>query len=119
MSETFPITLAGKTWQIPHLPFRILKKLQPRLLAKGASLFGGDLKTLVFRLEEEQLDALAEDAFTAISFVEPTLTQEQFLELPFSSRELLETVTSLMRAGGLEVRKPAAGEEPGDDEKKA
>jgi hypothetical protein len=120
MSETFPVTLAGRTWQLPHLPFRILKKLQPRLLAKGAALFGGDLKTLVFRLDEEQLDALAEDAFTALNFAEPTLSKEQFLELPFSSSELLQTVPSLMQACGLELKK-AEGQpiEAEDAEKKA
>ena len=40
--ETFAISLGGKTWPLPHLPFRAIKAIQPALfdiyLAAGGSV---------------------------------------------------------------------------------
>ena len=41
--EAFVISLGGKTWSIPHLPFRAIKAIQPALFeaylgAGGASM---------------------------------------------------------------------------------
>ena len=29
--ETFPVSLGGKSWALPHLPFRAIKAIQPAL----------------------------------------------------------------------------------------
>ena len=55
----------------------------------------------VARLNEAQLDRLAEATWRAVSFVEPELSLTKFLELPFSVGELIQVFPSVARAAGL------------------
>ncbi len=100
--EAFAISLGGKTWSVPHLPFRAIKSIQPALfdvyLAAGGSSMSGDS---VARLSEAQLERLAEATWRAISFVEPELSLANFLNLPFSVGELMKAFPSVARAAGL------------------
>jgi hypothetical protein len=100
--DAFAISLGGKTWSVPHLPFRSIKAIQPALfdiyLAAGGSTMSGES---VARLTEAQLDRLAEATWRAISFVEPELSLANFLELPFSVGELIQAFPSVARAAGL------------------
>jgi hypothetical protein len=100
--EAFAISLGGKTWSVPHLPFRAIKAIQPALfdvyLAAGGASISGES---VARLSETQLDRLAEATWRAISFVEPELSFVNFLELPFSVGELIQAFPSVARAAGL------------------
>jgi hypothetical protein len=100
--ETFAISLGGKTWTLPHLPFRAIKAIQPALfdvyLAAGGSSMSAES---VARLSEAQLDRLAEATWRAIAFVEPELSLVKFLDLPFSVGELIQAFPSVARAAGL------------------
>ncbi len=100
--ETFAISLGGKTWSVPHLPFRAIKVIQPALfdvyLAAGGSSMSAES---VARLSETQLDRLAEATWRAIAFVEPELSLVNFLDLPFSVGELIQAFPSVARAAGL------------------
>ena len=100
--EAFPISLGGKIWSVPHLPFRAIKMIQPALfnayLAAGGSSMSGET---VARLDESQLDRLAEATWRAVSFVEPELSLAKFLDLPFSVGELIQAFPSVARAAGL------------------
>jgi len=100
--ETFAISLGGKIWSVPHLPFRAIKAIQPALfdiyLAAGGASMSGES---VARLNETQLERLAEATWRAISFVEPDLSLANFLELPFSVGELIQAFPSVARAAGL------------------
>ena len=100
--EAFAISLGGKTWSVPHLPFRAIKSIQPALfdvyLAAGGSSMSGDS---VARLSEAQLERLAEATWRAISFVEPELSLANFLNLPFSVGELMKAFPSVASAAGL------------------
>ena len=100
--EAFAISLGGKSWSVPHLPFRAIKAIQPALfdiyLAAGGSSMSGDS---VARLSEAQLDRFAEATWRAISFVEPELSFANFLELPFSVGELIQAFPSVAKAAGL------------------
>jgi hypothetical protein len=100
--EAFAISLGGKTWSIPHLPFRAIKAIQPALfdvyLAAGGSSMSAES---VARLNETQLDRLAEATWRAVSFVEPELSFTNFLDLPFSVGELIQAFPSVARAAGL------------------
>ena len=73
--EPFAVSLGGKTWSVPHLPFRAIKAIQPALfdvyLAAGGSSMSAES---VARLSEAQLDRLAEATWRAVSFVEPELS---------------------------------------------
>ena len=100
--EPFVISLGGKTWSVPHLPFRAIKAIQPALfdvyLAAGGSAMSAES---VARLSETQLERLAEATWRAISFVEPDLSFVNFLDLPFSVGELIQAFPSVARAAGL------------------
>jgi hypothetical protein len=100
--EPFAISLGGKTWLVPHLPFRAIKAIQPALfdvyLAAGGSSMSGDS---VARLSEAQFDRLAEATWRAIAFVEPELSLTKFLDLPFSVGELINAFPSVAKAAGL------------------
>ena len=100
--EPFAISLGGKTWSVPHLPFRAIKAIQPALfdvyLAAGGSSMSAES---VARLSEAQLDRLAEATWRALAFVEPELSLANFLDLPFSVGELIQAFPSVARAAGL------------------
>ncbi|MGC2787737.1 MAG: hypothetical protein WA397_28675 [Roseiarcus sp.] len=100
--EAFAISLGGKTWSVPHLPFRAIKVIQPALfdvyLAAGGSSMSAES---VARLSEAQLDRLAEATWRAVAFVDPELSLVNFLDLPFSVGELIQAFPSVARAAGL------------------
>ena len=104
--EAFAISLGGKTWSVPHLPFRAIKAIQPALfdvyLAAGGSSMSGES---VARLNEAQLDRLAEATWRAVSFVEPELSFAKFLDLAFSVGELIQAFPSVAKAAGLQPGK--------------
>lgn len=109
--ETFTVALAGRTWQVPHLPFRAIKAIQPALfdiyLAAGGQSMSGDS---VARLAETHLDQLAEATWRAISFVDPALSHSDFLDLPFSVGELIQAFPALAKAAGLRAGSGATAE---------
>ncbi len=82
--ETFAVALCGKSWALPHLPFRAIKAIQPALfdiyLAAGGPAMSSDS---VARLGEAELERLAEATWRAISHVDPALSFADFLDLPF------------------------------------
>ena len=100
--EGFAISLGGKRWTVPHLAFRAIKAIQPVLfdvyLEAGGPAMSGES---VARLSELQLDRLAEATWRAVSFVDPTLSYTEFLDLPFSVGELIQAFPSVARAAGL------------------
>jgi hypothetical protein len=101
--EAFAVSLGGKTWSVPHLPFRAIKAIQPALfdvyVAAGGPAMSGDS---VAGLGEAQLDRLAEATWRAVSFVEPELSLAKFLDLAFSVGELIQAFPSVARAAGLQ-----------------
>ncbi len=106
--ETFVVELAGRRWALPHLPFRVIKSIQPALFkvyADAAKL--GDAA-----LTEAQIDNLAFAAWRAISQVEPALAFDDFLALPFSVADLLATLPAVAHAAGLRSQTATAEASP-------
>ena len=100
--ETFVIALAGRRWALPHLPFRAIKAIQPALFQVYAEAGGAELSSAsVARLGEAQFDRLAEATWRAIAVVDPALSYEEFLDLPFSVGELIQAFPALAKAAGL------------------
>ena len=107
--ETFPISLGGRRWSLPHLPFRAIKKIQPALFQVYAELGGAAMSTSsVAQLSEGQLDRLAEATHQAIAHVDPELSREAFLDLPFSVGDLMQAFPAVAKAAGL--RAPSAAD---------
>ena len=100
--ETFELALGGRKWALPHLPFRAIKAIQPALfdiyIAAGGPAMSSES---VARLGEAELDRLAEATWRAVSFVEPTLSYPEFLELRFSVGELIQVFPAVAKAAGL------------------
>ena len=104
--DAFAISLGGKTWSVPHLPFRAIKAIQPALFDVYVAAGGPSMSSeSVARLDEAHLDRLAEATWRAISFVEPDLPFAKFLDLAFSVSELIEACPSVARAVGLQPGK--------------
>ena len=115
--ETFNVALGGKSWDVPHLPFRAIKAIQPALfdiyIAAGGQSMSSDS---VARLGEAHLDRLAEATWRAVAHVEPALSFADFLDLPFSVGELIQAFPSVAKAAGLKTgasATPEASQEPG------
>lgn len=107
--ETFALTLAGRSWALPHLPFRAVKAIQPALFAVYADAGGAEMSaSSVAQLGESQFDRLAEATWRAIAVVEPALSYADFLDLPFSVGELIQAFPAVAKAAGL--RAAAANE---------
>jgi hypothetical protein len=100
--EAFAVLLGGRTWAVPHLPFRAIKAIQPALFDVYLEAGGPAMSAeSVARLSEAQLDRLAEATWRAVSFVDPALSYADFLDLPFSVGELIQAFPSVARAAGL------------------
>jgi len=109
--ETFPIALGGKSWALPHLPFRAIKAIQPALydvyVAAGGPAMASDA---VARLAEADLERLAEATWRAVAQVDPAVTFADFLDLPFSVGDLIQAFPSVARAAGLRAATNATAE---------
>jgi hypothetical protein len=104
--EAFGISLGGKSWSVPHLPFRAIKAIQPALFEIYLAAGGPSMSSeSVARLSEAHLDRLAEATWRAISFVEPELSLTKFLDLAFSVGELIQAFPSVAKAVGLQPGK--------------
>jgi hypothetical protein len=100
--ETFEVALAGRSWALPHLPFRAIKAIQPALFAVYADAGGAEMSAAsVAQLGEAQFDRLAEATWRAIVTVEPALSYAEFLDLPFSVGELIQAFPAVAKAAGL------------------
>jgi hypothetical protein len=100
--ESFSISLGGRRWEVPHLPFRAIKAIQPVLFDVYLEAGGPAMSAeSVARLSEAHLDRLAEATWRAVSFVEPTLSYTDFLDLPFSVGDLIHAFPAVARAAGL------------------
>ena len=111
MSEgAFVVSLGGRKWTLPHLPFRAIKKIQPALFQVYSELGGAAMSTTsIAQLGEAQLDRLAEATYLAIAHVEPDLSRESFLDLRFSVGELMQAFPAIASAAGLRAARSAAG----------
>jgi hypothetical protein len=106
--ESFVVELGGRRWALPHLPFRIIKSVQPELLRVYAETTEAGAATLT----ESQIDGLATAAWRAITHVDPKLSYEDFVALPFSIADLFAALPAVAQAAGLRVQAATAEASP-------
>ena len=106
--EPFVIELAGRRWALPHLPFRLIKSIQPALF----QVYSETTKMGASPLSEAQIDNLAGAAWRAIAYVDPTLAFDDFLGLPFSVADLVLILPLVAQAAGLRVQLATAEASP-------
>lgn len=98
--EAFVIELAGRRWTLPHLPFRIIKAIQPALF----QVYSETAQMGAPPLTEAQIDNLAGAAWRAIAYVDPSLAFDDFLSLPFTVADLFVILPMVAQAAGLRVQ---------------
>ena len=109
--ETFPVALGGRTWALPHLPFRAIKAIQPALFDVYVAAGGGAMSSDgVARLGEADLERLAEATWRALAHVDPALSLADFLDLAFSVGDLIQAFPSVARSAGLRAGANATAE---------
>jgi hypothetical protein len=107
--EPFLIELGGRSWALPHLPFRIIKSIQPILFRVYAEANRQDT------LGEAQIEDLANAVWRAAAFIDPTLAYDDFLNLRFSLADLFAALPAVAHAAGLRPQSATveASPEPG------
>ena len=93
------ISLGGRTWAVPPLPWRVVRSIQPRLGAFFTATRGEGARVLV--LSTADLDSMAQAIFEAVSFAAPGLTREEFDGLSFGSLDLARAIPAVSRAAGM------------------
>jgi hypothetical protein len=106
--ETFAVELAGRRWALPHLPFRVVKSIQPALF----KVYDDAARSGPAALAEAQIDNLAAAAWRALAYVDSSLTLDDFLALPFSLADLFAALPAIARAAGLQVQTATAEASP-------
>ena len=102
--EIFPVDLGGRHWDLPHLPFRLVKKIQPAVAAISRQFPTAlDAQRALVNLDEAALDAIADVVFQAISHADKALTKDAFYELSFASGDLVAALPSVLSACGMKI----------------
>lgn len=110
--ETFPVSLAGRIWALPHLPFRAIKAIQPLLFQVYGDAGGQSISAQsVAALGEAQIERLAEATWRAVAHVDPDLSCDDFLNLTFSVGDLILAFPSIAQAAGLRAKTSDATQE--------
>lgn len=100
--ETFLVSLGGRSWRLPALPWRITIEISRTIYDLAPvmdSLAAAPDSSLLF--DRAQLDALALALWRAINHVDPTLSFDDFQNLPFNPVDLFINYSALARAIGM------------------
>lgn len=116
MTDTRPITLAGKVLEIPPLPLRVNMRAYPLcqkltnedFLKRIAAARG------VLVCSEEEMTELAELAFLAANAAEPTLEREDFDSWAVTPPELLDAFFTIRYQTGGWIAAPVGSAAPGE-----
>lgn len=110
------ITLAGKDYPIPLLVPRQNRIVIPKLLSLMKALTAGDAVKIVdpTNLSTAEYDDLIDIVWIAVTRATPTLTKEQFLDMPIGLMELISAMDTVALQSGAMKRsgeaKPDLGE---------
>lgn len=94
------ITLGEKTWFIPKLAMRQSREI--RKLARALTGSGSDASQ-TGQASEEQIEAMFEVCYIALTRANPELTKEAFEDLPIFQREVVAALPVIMRQAGFET----------------
>lgn len=98
------VTLGGTAWTLADLAPRQYRKVIPALIGLGTLATVADL-------DEGRIDRLVEAYYWALTRAQPTLTREQWDEVPVSVIEMIEALPVLAEKAGLVPRRDAASGE--------
>ena len=111
---SYPVSLGGVTFDVPSLPWRVVRELQPALLGWVAKADIGTDGRGVLKLTADDLGGLADLVFQALALSPQgkTMTREAFDDLPFSAIDIAAALAPVLQACGLKFDKPGEGADP-------
>lgn len=107
------VFLAGKSWDIPQLPAKTNKVIDP-LILRLLPVFSGhdsDSAEALAKLDETHYALLLEIAFQAMNAYENLVPREEFLNWPITLRELVAAFPVVAQQTGIFVKTESAGAE--------
>jgi hypothetical protein len=110
------VTLGGCEWFVPILAMRQARVVVPalmRLMPVLQAMQSGEASTLA-RLSEQNFDAMIDVVHAALTRAYPTLSRDEFLDLPASTPELVAALAVVTRQTGFFRPADAAGEPAGE-----
>lgn len=122
MTETRPMTLGGRTFDVPALPLRLNMKAYPLCRKLGAAglieriaASGGSLDC-----SEDEMADLVDLAFLGVSAADPSIDRAAFEELPVAPPQLLDAFFVLRyQSGGWVPATPTEGDDGAGEAKGA
>lgn len=117
MTDTRPVFLGGRTFDVPVLPLRVNRVVYPlcRALTIGEDSFFSRVIAAdgsVLAVTDEELETLATIAFGAAQAADKELTQEAFEDLPITPVQLLDAFFAIrIQTGVWTAAKQTAGDE--------
>ena len=111
--EPKAFSFAGRDYELPRLPWRLSKQVQPALM-QVLSQFGGASAPALAALPSAEYDRLGEAVRLALTSVDASMTREAFGELPIGLADLVAAIPAVCLASGLSMRDADGAEAPSD-----
>jgi hypothetical protein len=106
MSENEPVfvvKLGDRTWNLPKLPWGVVRKVQPPLLRQARHLAEGDEAGMFRRFDEGAMARQTEAISIALRHVDPDATVGNLDAMHFTLGDLTLASIEVLRACGLDV----------------
>ena len=98
------IKLGKREFPIPELPWRVTKKLMPKM-SQCASINPGNIT-------DEKMEAIGEAIWLVVSFGTPDLKRDEFENLTMSLQQMIEAIPIIIRQADLKTVETKPGEAP-------
>jgi hypothetical protein len=99
--EFFEVALGGRVWALPPLPFRLIRRLQPRLLRIVALFADAGPEDVGIRLDEKTIEEMLGVTAQALAYVDPSVTSDTLDDMVFTTAALVAAQAQVMAACGL------------------
>jgi hypothetical protein len=109
------VTLGGRQWLIPELAIRQLRTVRRPLIDLTDAIAASESETTgerVMKLSTADYEQMVEIVYQGLTRANPTLTREEFLDLPATDMEIFQAFLVVRAQSGLFVTKPASEARP-------
>ena len=117
MTDTRTIVLGDRSFDVPPLPLRICREVYPlcRELSTGDFIQRWlDANGSILAVTDDEMVMLEKIAFGGARAADPTLTQEQFDEMPVTPVQLLDAFVPIRAQTGVWVAPAQSDDQPGE-----
>lgn len=103
------ITLGGKSWTVPPLPWKICRVVEPVIVRDFFAIHDP-----IADGDDNAVDRLVGAVFAALHHVDPDLAREDLDALAFGRSELSDALTAVAGACGMKMKSAGAGDAKGE-----